>query len=45
MRKRWAQGRPAGQKSIRIDIDPAEMRRLPPDVAVGGRRQGRDTAT
>jgi acetolactate synthase-1/2/3 large subunit len=31
---RWGQGRPAGQKSIRIDIDPAEMRRLPPDVAV-----------
>jgi acetolactate synthase-1/2/3 large subunit len=31
---RWASARPAGQKSIRIDIDPAEMRRLPPDVAV-----------
>jgi acetolactate synthase-1/2/3 large subunit len=25
---------PAGQKSVRIDIDPAEMRRLTPDVAV-----------
>jgi acetolactate synthase-1/2/3 large subunit len=31
---RWASARPEGQKSIRIDIDPAEMRRLPPDVAV-----------
>jgi acetolactate synthase I/II/III large subunit len=26
--------RPEGLKSIRIDIDPVEMRRLPPDVAV-----------
>ncbi|MGH8150727.1 MAG: thiamine pyrophosphate-dependent enzyme [Steroidobacteraceae bacterium] len=30
---RWPY-RPAGLKSIRIDIDPAEMRRCPPDVAV-----------
>jgi acetolactate synthase-1/2/3 large subunit len=26
--------RPEGLKSVRIDIDPVEMRRLPPDVAV-----------
>jgi acetolactate synthase I/II/III large subunit len=30
---RW-QNRPAGQKMIRIDIDPAEMRRFPPDVGI-----------
>jgi acetolactate synthase I/II/III large subunit len=30
---RWPY-RPAGLKSIRIDIDPAEMRRFPPDVSV-----------
>lgn len=30
---RWSY-RPDGQKTIRIDIDPAEMRRAPPDVAV-----------
>jgi thiamine pyrophosphate-dependent acetolactate synthase large subunit-like protein len=30
---RWSY-RPDGQKSIRIDIDPVEMRRYPPDVAV-----------
>ena len=30
---RWPY-RPAGQKSIRIDIDPAEMRRFTPDVAL-----------
>jgi acetolactate synthase-1/2/3 large subunit len=30
---RWPY-RPQGQKSIRIDIDAAEMRRYPPDVAV-----------
>ncbi len=30
---RWPY-RPAGQKSIRIDIDPEEMRRFKPDVAV-----------
>jgi acetolactate synthase-1/2/3 large subunit len=32
---RWPY-RPAGQKSIRIDIDPAEMRRFTPDVAIIG---------
>ena len=32
-RWRWTH-RPAGQKTVRIDIDPAEMRRSPPDVAV-----------
>jgi acetolactate synthase-1/2/3 large subunit len=30
---RWPY-RPAGQKSIRIDIDPSEMRRFAPDVAI-----------
>lgn len=30
---RWPY-RPAGQKTIRIDIDPAEMRRLTPDAAI-----------
>jgi acetolactate synthase-1/2/3 large subunit len=30
---RWPY-RPAGLKSIRIDIDPVEMRRVPPDIAV-----------
>ena len=30
---RWPY-RPAGQKTIRIDIDPSEMRRLTPDVAI-----------
>ncbi len=30
---RWPY-RPAGQKTVRIDIDPAEMRRFPPDAAV-----------
>lgn len=30
---RWPY-RPAGQKTIRIDIDPAEMRRLTPDTAI-----------
>lgn len=30
---RWP-WRPAGQKSIRLDIDPAEMRRAPPDIAM-----------
>ncbi len=30
---RWPY-RPAGQKSIRIDIDPMEMRRFTPDVAI-----------
>jgi acetolactate synthase-1/2/3 large subunit len=30
---RWP-SRPDGQKCIRIDIDPSEMRRYPPDVAV-----------
>jgi len=32
---RWPY-RPAGQNSIRIDIDPAEMRRFTPDVAIIG---------
>lgn len=32
---RWPY-RPAGQKSIRIDIDPAEMRRFAADVAIVG---------
>jgi acetolactate synthase-1/2/3 large subunit len=32
-RWRWTY-RPPGQKTIRIDIDPAEMRRAPPEVAV-----------
>ena len=30
---RWP-WRPAGQRSIRLDIDPAEMRRAPPDIAM-----------
>jgi len=30
---RWP-WKPAGQKSIRLDVDPAEMRRAPPDVAL-----------
>jgi acetolactate synthase-1/2/3 large subunit len=30
---RWP-WRPAGQKTIRLDIDPAEMRRAPPDIAM-----------
>ena len=30
---RWP-WKPAGQKSIRLDIDPAEMRRAPPDIAL-----------
>jgi acetolactate synthase I/II/III large subunit len=32
-RWRWPY-RPEGQKTIRIDIDPVEMRRSPPDVAI-----------
>jgi acetolactate synthase I/II/III large subunit len=32
-RWRWS-NRPAGQKTVRIDIDPAEMRRSPPDVGI-----------
>jgi acetolactate synthase-1/2/3 large subunit len=32
-RWRWS-NRPGGQKTVRIDIDPAEMRRSPPDVGV-----------
>ena len=32
-RWRWSH-RPSGQKTIRIDIDPAEMRRSPPDVGI-----------
>ncbi|HEY1900590.1 MAG TPA: thiamine pyrophosphate-dependent enzyme [Steroidobacteraceae bacterium] len=30
---RWP-WRPTGQKTIRLDIDPAEMRRAPPDIAL-----------
>jgi acetolactate synthase-1/2/3 large subunit len=30
---RWP-WRPAGQKTIRVDVDPVEMRRAPPDVAL-----------
>ncbi len=30
---RWP-WRPAGQKTIRLDIDPVEMRRAPPDIAM-----------
>ena len=30
---RWP-WKPAGQKSIRVDVDPVEMRRAPPDIAL-----------
>jgi acetolactate synthase-1/2/3 large subunit len=32
-RWRWS-NHPSGQKTVRIDIDPAEMRRSPPDVGI-----------
>ncbi len=41
---RWPY-RPDGLKSVRIDIDPSEMRRYTPDVAVVADAQGRHRAS